>query len=428
MARRVWPLDVWASALRRTGTSWAIFRFKADCESACKQRPGWRAWAFDLGSKAGATNQPKRYVAAPLESFAAAYQLVPSEHRHAYEIIEGACHLFFDLECTGVHLAHGDEMAQQVAAAARETVAELAAAQHHRVRIDTAAFDSAHNDKFSRHLLLMMSTEHGAPVLLRGPREAGAVAARVAERVGWEVAALVIDRSVYAPGRCFRLPGSSKLSGAHVAPLLFNAARSSVTEVAAGLALVSPGVAAHLVLAAPEPVPAPPQAPPPPPAPTRPMPRCAVGPRGAEPEWLLWRARWERVTGMPLLDTPGFAHPCVQERRSGPGLPPAPFGALGRWGAARLRELGSGRVQGWQVVRAEWPREALLHLTGVGGRCAHAGRQHASHSIMLSIDLYNAIAWQRCWDAQCVVRLACGGYRKARALVGVVPDEVMQLV
>ena len=201
MARRVWPLDVWASALRRTGTSWAVFRVKADCDRACKQRPGWRAWAFDLGSKAGATNQPKRYVAAPLKSFAAAYQLVPSEHRHAYEIVEGACHLFFDLEYTGVHLAHGDEMAQQVAAAARETVAELAAAQHYHVRIDTVAFDSAHNDKFSRHLLLMMSTEHGAPVLLRGPREAGAVAARVAERVGREGAALVIDRSVYAPGR-----------------------------------------------------------------------------------------------------------------------------------------------------------------------------------------------------------------------------------
>ena len=137
-------------------------------------------------------------MAAPLKSFAAAYQLVPSEHRHAYEIVEGACHLFFDLEYTGVHLAHGDEMAQQVAAAARETVAELAAAQHYHVRIDTVAFDSAHNDKFSRHLLLMMSTEHGAPVLLRGPCEAGAVAARVAERVGREGAALVIDRSVYA--------------------------------------------------------------------------------------------------------------------------------------------------------------------------------------------------------------------------------------
>ena len=193
----MWPLDLWASALRRTrATSWAIYNTKADCDLACK-RPGWRAWAFDLGSKAGATNHPKRYVAAPLEVFAAAYQLVPPEHRHAYEIIEGPCHPFFDLECTGAHLAIGDEMAQQAAAAARETVTELAAAQHHLgiVRIDTVAIDSAHKDKFSRHLLLVLrSTEHR--VLLRGPREAGAVAARVAERVGR--AALVIDRSVYA--------------------------------------------------------------------------------------------------------------------------------------------------------------------------------------------------------------------------------------
>ena len=84
--------------MRRTrATSWAIYHTKADCDLACK-RPGWRAWAFDLGSKAGATNHPKRYVAAPLEIFTAAYQLVSPEHRHAYEIIEGPCHAFFDLE------------------------------------------------------------------------------------------------------------------------------------------------------------------------------------------------------------------------------------------------------------------------------------------------------------------------------------------
>ena len=421
----MWPLDLWASALRRTrATSWAIYHTKADCDLACK-RPGWRAWAFDLGSKAGATNHPKRYVAAPLEIFTAAYQLVPPEHRHAYEIIEGPCHAFFDLECTGEHLAHGDEMAQQVAAAARETVTELAAAQRHLgvVRIDTIATDSAHSEKFSRHLLLKVSTEHGEPVLLRGPREAGAVAARVAERVGQ--AALVIDRSVYAPGRCYRLVGSSKLSGAHIAPLLFNGARSSVPEAAAGLALASPGVAAHLVLEASASFVAPSHVPPPPPPL---MLGRAFGTRGAdlsEPAWLLWRAKWAHLTGMPLLDTPRLAHPCVRERRSGPGLPPAPFGALGRWGAARLRELGCSSVQGWQVVRTEWPSEALLHLTGVGGRCAHVGRQHASENIMLSIDLLNAIAWQRCWDTKCVVRRGCGGYRKARALVGVLPDELM---
>ena len=114
----MWPLDLWASALRRTrSTSWAIYHTKADCDLACK-RPGWRAWAFDLGSKAGATNHPKRYVAAPLEIFTAAYQLVPPEHRHAYEIIEGPCHAFFDLECPGEHLAHGDEMAHLLACTA----------------------------------------------------------------------------------------------------------------------------------------------------------------------------------------------------------------------------------------------------------------------------------------------------------------------
>jgi len=422
----VWQLDVWAAALHRTSkTSWAICSTKADCDRTCRQRPGWRAWAFDLRSKAGATNHPKRYVAAPLETFTAAYQLVPLEYRHAYEIIEGPCHAFFDLECTGEHLAYGDDMAQQVAAAARETMTELAAAQHQVgvVRVDTVAIDSAHRDKFSRHLLLVMSTEHGELVLLRGPREAGAFAARVAKRVGR--AALVIDCSVYAPGRCYRLVGSSKLSGAHVAPLLFNGARSSVPEAAAGLALVSPGVAAHLVLETTALITPPSHVSPPLPPP---MLGGAVGTRGAnlsEPAWLVWRARWAHLTGMPLLDTPRLAHPCVLERRSGAGMPPAPFGALGRWAAAHLQELGCGSVKGWQVVRAKWPPEALLHLTGVGGRCAHIGRQHASENIMLSIDLNNAIAWQRCWDAKCVVRLASGGYRKARALVGVLPDELM---
>ena len=72
-------------------------------------------------------------------------------------------------------------------------------------------------------------------------------------------------------------------------------------------------------------------------------------------------------------------------------------------------------------MAAEWPEERLLHLVARGGRCAHVGRAHHSNSVMLTVDLMNGLAFQRCYDHQCVVRLPGGGYRKARTFVGEVP-------
>jgi len=124
--RRVWPPDLWSAALRATqSTSWALCGGRDACEQVRAQHPGWRAWAFDLGQRPGASNHPKRSVAAPVAVFAAAYALLPAEHRHAYEIIDVPCDLYLDLECAGDDLPHGDEMARQVAAAARAVVAEL---------------------------------------------------------------------------------------------------------------------------------------------------------------------------------------------------------------------------------------------------------------------------------------------------------------
>ena len=65
----MWPLDLWASALRHTrATSWAIYHTKADCDLACK-RPGWRAWAVSekkaLASRASPTCLRRR-LCAPL--------------------------------------------------------------------------------------------------------------------------------------------------------------------------------------------------------------------------------------------------------------------------------------------------------------------------------------------------------------------------
>lgn len=124
-----WPPDTWRRALRATGsTSWAVAAKKAEC-TALAARHGWRVWAFNLGCRPGSTNHPKGWVAAPEGVFGAAYLGIPPEQRHAYEVIERACSLYFDLECCGELLATGDAMAQQVEAAARESLAELAAEQ-----------------------------------------------------------------------------------------------------------------------------------------------------------------------------------------------------------------------------------------------------------------------------------------------------------
>ena len=63
---------------------------------------------------------------------------VPPEHRHAYEVIDGPCDLFLDLERTGEHWRHGSVLAEAVEAAACTVVAELAAEQRLQVRIDTS--------------------------------------------------------------------------------------------------------------------------------------------------------------------------------------------------------------------------------------------------------------------------------------------------
>ena len=105
--------------------------------------------------------------------------------RHGYEIVRGACRPFFDLECEGDELPRGDGHAVAVAEAALAVMAELAAPLRLSVRIDTIAVDSSHARKFSRHLVVTVSlAETGEAVLLRGPRKAGVVAARVAELVG----------------------------------------------------------------------------------------------------------------------------------------------------------------------------------------------------------------------------------------------------
>mmetsp|Transcript_34130 Transcript_34130/g.81203 ORF Transcript_34130/g.81203 Transcript_34130/m.81203 type:complete len:91 (-) Transcript_34130:28-300(-) len=82
----------------------------------------------------------------------------------------------------------------------------------------------------------------------------------------------------------------------------------------------------------------------------------------------------------------------------------------------------------WEYLVSEWPEERLLHLTARGGRCAHVGRAHRANNSMLTIDVMDGLAWQRCFDHKCVVRLPGGGYRKARLFVGEVPAAAVLLL
>ena len=430
-AKPPWPPDVWNHALRATGsTSWALCRTKAECDGICASRRGWRAWAFDLGAKAGATNHPKRYIAAPVRVFCDAYARMEPEHRHAYEIIQGPCWLFFDLECYGEHRDGAAAQARLIEEAARATVAELAAAQQLTVRIETLALDSLYAEKFSRHMVLRVTeASSGRAVLLRGPGEAGAVAARAAERAGGSAQVRkLIDLAVYAPGRCFRLLGSAKMAGAHRAPLLLNAhdepRRPPTFAADVEHTLVVPSSREGAVLLeAPQQRAVPPQ-----PRPAS-VAASTAGPAASTARPLsqaAWECRWRHVTAMPLLDCPGFAHPRVRTR-SGAGLPPAPMDAVGRWGAALLERCGA-TLASWRYQAAEWPTERLLHLVGSGGCCAHVGRRHRLENIMVSIDLLNGLAWQRCFDKQCRVEVRRGrlcGHRKARAFLGSVPAGLL---
>ena len=123
----VWQPDVWAKALRSTRqTSYRMCRTKEECELVCKQQLGWRPWAYDLGRAPKASNHPKAFVAAPDDTFLAAYALVPPEHRHAYEVVAGPCDMFLDLELEGEQWQRGSELAEAVEEAACAVVADMA--------------------------------------------------------------------------------------------------------------------------------------------------------------------------------------------------------------------------------------------------------------------------------------------------------------
>ena len=112
--------------------------------------------------------------------------------------------------------------------------------------------------------------------------------------------------------------------------------------------------------------------------------------------------------------------------RTGGGAHNVPEALRRLWTLAStlLSAQGGGDAARWRFERASAPAEVLFHVDGTQrGVCAHVGRCHVGHHIMVTCDLLNGIAWQRCWDRECTCAVKGGGYVKAKHYVGSIPEE-----
>jgi len=122
-----------------------------------------------------------------------------------------------------------------------------------------------------------------------------------------------------------------------------------------------------------------------------------------------WVSHVRLLSAAPLLDlVQSISHPFICAKTHGGGMPPLPFSPLAEWALQQIRAFGAGfpgaTIGGWRYCRSAHPTEALLHLMPKGTRfCYHIGREHRSQNTMLTISLIKERAWQRCWDADCVV-------------------------
>ena len=217
--------------------------------------PAARLWAADL-SKGRGGSQPKLYLVATPSDFAAAYLRVV--HKHAYEVIDDdrGCFLFFDLDRK---IAPGeyelaDAACHQLCTAAAAVLSEVAG-QHHLpntslLEIDTLVLDGTRPcnllgcGKFSRHVICRTS-HAGAPWLLRGPCEAGAVARLVHQRliVSDRAHVLLIQktreyslprRSLECYTKIAKLPSHSETSRDATPPIALALAMPALCEPLAG--------------------------------------------------------------------------------------------------------------------------------------------------------------------------------------------------
>ena len=409
-----------------------------------------RVWAVDLPCGPRTGPQPKFYVVATPAVFVDAY--LACSHRHAYEVLESmrGCFLYFDLELgltSAAQLALAQEAGRCVAATAAVVLAELAALREPDApsppHFDFLMLDATRPiegelpGKYSAHLVCRMWRD-GAPWLVRGPADAGAVARRLSERLteeGHKHSAALIDLAVYGDRRPFRLLGSTKLTDARSRPLqLLDGGGAPLSAADVLASLVAPAIqpptlppaaipgAAQSIGARMQPAPA--------------LPRLAMVQRcegakaceGRDGRAVAHGRWWPRHTEMPLLDTPRLPHRAIACRLAGkPHEVPEPLQALFGWATEQLARCSGGAAMSWRYERASSPEEALLHITGdANGVCAHIGREHTSWHVMVTVDILNGLAWQRCWDHRCVrVVAADGAYVKAKHALGAVPEECL---
>ena len=407
---------MWKSAL---GPKARIFFKLSEALVDCVAAPGApqeeheqrRVWAVDLPCGPRTGPQPKFYVVATPAVFVHAY--LACSHRHAYEVLNSTlgCFLYFDLELgftSAAQLALAQEAGRCVAATAAVVLAEVAALR------EPDAPSPPHVDVLTL--------------------DAGAVARRLSERLieeGHKDAAGLIDLAVYGDRRAFRLLGSTKLMDARSRPLqLLDGGGAPLSAADVLASLVAPAIqpptlppaaipnAAQSIGARMQPAPALPR--------LAKVQRCEGvmacegrdGPAVAHGRW------WPRHTEMPLLDTPRLPHRAIACRLAGkPHEVPAPLEALHGWAAEQLTRFIWGAAVSWRYERASMPAEALLHITGSArGVCAHIERAHTSWNTMVTIDILNGIAWQRCWDQECVRVVSERAYVKARHTLGAVPE------
>lgn len=407
-----------------------------------------RVWAFDIPAAKLSTASPKHFLVAKVERFARSYSIMAPSERHAYEVLDERlpCWPYFDLEMQPVM---SWERANELADAVVVGAISVLTATHPRLKITPIRMSSHRSSRFSMHIILRIESPddngHLTPKPLCSLRHASALCGHVAARLPPDTPDNFVDSSVYHDRRAFRLCWSTKLSDksqtrllplpgvlppeADVAELLATTLIHPETPAGGWPSLTSLDTLSLFQARLPS------------------KPKGDESPSGVRNARVplqkvcktsslangvadKWELTWSEITATPALDCPRFPHPGICASLSGRGVPPWPFGSIADWADAQLAAVGceersdGSRLADWRYLRSERPSEALLHLSGIGGICAHAGRTHTSSRVMVTIDLRSGAAWLRCWSNHCVVwRTTLHGgrrYVKARTPIGIV--------
>jgi len=105
----------------------------------------------------------------------------------------------------------------------------------------------------------------------------------------------------------------------------------------------------------------------------------------------------------PLLD---FGKEVVAKKSLGHDIP-RPFRALVPWVERLAADLPGAMRSGRAISCSHYEyseKEAYVHFTlnrGYASYCHCIGRPHSEQNIMISVDMFGGIAYQRCWDRSC---------------------------